>query len=127
MKKAKNFEDGVEFAIVVALALVGVNMVWGIFLLPWGVLGMIFAALNLFNVFMLQRIKSLYRERRYEESASKMLPITIIGAVSGFVFYGYYLYTLYSYLDDIVMKKYLIRSKEEPIHFPPPYIPKKRD
>jgi len=82
---------------------------------------------NLFNVFMLQRIKSLYRERRYEESASKMLPITIIGAISGFVFYGYYLYTLYSYLDDIVMKKYLIRSKEEPIHFPPPYIPKKRD
>ncbi len=121
----RDIGESMEFGVMAGIALAGVNMVWGIFLLPWGVIGMVFAALNVLTAFMLRSTKQLYVDKDYEKARSRILFLAILGFITGFLIYGYYLYLIYSALDDIVIRKYLVRGKEKPIEFAPPYIPKK--
>ncbi len=125
MKRARDIVESLEFATIAGIALAGINMIWGIFLLPWGVVGWLFALLNIIIAFSLREVKRLYILRNYEKAHSRLLWLTVLGFLSGFLIYGYYLYRIYSYINDILLKKYLVRSNEKMIHFAPPYIPKK--
>ena len=125
MKIQRDLEEAIEFSTLLFIFMAGINIIWGVFLLPWGILGLLFSAINIFTAFSLRKIKIMYLERDYERARDHLFIHVILGFFTGFILLGYYLYTIYRTLDDITLKKYLIK-KVERITFPPPYIPKNR-
>ncbi|NPA75587.1 MAG: hypothetical protein GXO25_05860 [Euryarchaeota archaeon] len=116
--------EALSLLTTLSVAIAGINIVWGIFLYPWGLLGFAFAAVDIGLFFLSLKIKDLYEERNYEEALSLLKIMVILGFICGLVIIGAFAYPRYRELDDIVSKKYLIKSAPGQIYSPPQF-PKK--
>ncbi len=108
-----------------SLALAGINIVWGIFLYPWGLLGFGFAAADIYLFFLALKIKEEYESRMYENALKKLRIFVPIGIVCGLIILGVVARSAQVKIDDVVTKKYLIRSS--PKIFSPPQFPGKKN
>jgi uncharacterized membrane protein YciS (DUF1049 family) len=109
-----------------SLALAGVNIVWGIFLYPWGLIGFVFAAVDIGLFFLALKIKEDYDSRTYEFALKKLGLFVPLGFVCGLIILGIISLRAKMKIEERVTKKYLIRATPEKI-FTPPQFPGKKN
>ncbi len=127
MKGVKGIEESLEFGVILSILFSGINALWGIFFLPWGLIGIVFALFNIWNALILNQSKGIYLDGRYRDVEYKLKTAIILGMVFGWLILGMYSYKIYLALDDLIIKSKLIRNVEEitPI-YASPKIPERR-
>ena len=114
MKMDRGIGDSIEFGILLSILTAGVNALWGIFFLPWGIIGIIFSLLNIFSTLLMNQGKNGYLKGDYEYSRKKLKMSTILNFIFGWILLGIYTYRLYISVDNLIIRSHLIREVEEP-------------
>ena len=114
MKMDRGIAESIEFGILLTIFTAGLNALWGIFFLPWGIIGIIFSLLNILTSLFMNQGKKCYLNGNYEYSREKLKISSILNFIFGWGFLGIYTYKLYTSLDELIIKSYLIRDVEEP-------------
>ncbi len=121
MKMDRGIGESIEFGILLSILMAGLNGLWGIFFLPWGIIGIIFSLLNIFSTLLMNQGKNGYLKGDYEYSRKKLKMSTILNFIFGWVLLGIYTYRLYISVDNLIIRSHLIREVEElaPIYASP--------
>ncbi len=121
MKMDRGIGESIEFGILLSILMAGLNGLWGIFFLPWGIIGIIFSLLNIFSTLLMNQGKNNYLKGDYEYSRKKLKMSTILNFIFGWVLLGIYTYRLYISVDNLIIRSHLIREVEElaPIYASP--------
>ncbi len=114
MKMDRGIGESIEFGILLSILTAGVNALWGIFFLPWGIIGIIFSLLNIFSTLLMNQGKNGYLKGDYEYSRKKLKMSTILNFIFGWILLGIYTYRLYISVDNLIIRSHLIREVEEP-------------
>ncbi|EDY35163.1 hypothetical protein ABOONEI_2705 [Aciduliprofundum boonei T469] len=114
MKMDRGIGESIEFGILLSILTAGVNALWGIFFLPWGIIGIIFSLLNIFSTLLMNQGKKGYLKGDYEYSRKKLKMSTILNFIFGWILLGIYTYRLYISVDNLIIRSHLIREVEEP-------------
>ncbi len=114
MKMYRGIEESIEFGILLTILTAGLNALWGIFYLPWGIIGIVFSLLNILSALFLNQGKKGYTNGNYEYSREKLKISTILNFIFGWILLGIYTYRLYASVDELIIKSHLIREAEEP-------------
>ncbi len=114
MKMDRGIGESIEFGILLSILMAGLNGLWGIFFLPWGIIGIIFSLLNIFSTLLMNQGKNNYLKGDYEYSRKKLKMSTILNFIFGWVLLGIYTYRLYISVDNLIIRSHLIREVEEP-------------
>ncbi|ADD08223.1 hypothetical protein [Candidatus Aciduliprofundum boonei] len=114
MKMDRGIGESIEFGILLSILTAGVNALWGIFFLPWGIIGIIFSLLNIFSTLLMNQGKNGYLKEDYEYSRKKLKMSTILNFIFGWILLGIYTYRLYISVDNLIIRSHLIREVEEP-------------
>lgn len=114
MKMDRGIGESIEFGILLSILTAGVNALWGIFFLPWGIIGIIFSLLNIFSTLLMNQGKNGYLKGDYEYSRKKLKVSTILNFIFGWILLGIYTYRLYISVDNLIIRSHLIREVEEP-------------
>ncbi len=114
MKMDRGIGESIEFGILLSILTAGVNALWGIFFLPWGIIGIIFSLLNIFSTLLMNQGKKGYLKGDYEYSRKKLKVSTILNFIFGWILLGIYTYRLYISVDNLIIRSHLIREVEEP-------------
>ncbi len=124
--KVENLRESMETAVLFSIVMIGINALWGIFLLPWGIIGIIFAFLNILTALLTKKAEIPYEEGRYEEAMEALKLPMILGFIFGWIVLGYYIYRISSSIEDMVIKSKLIREAvEEREFYHSPKIPER--
>jgi len=128
MKGVENIGESIDLGIIVAIVMAGINALWGIFLLPWGVVGFLFAIIDVFLAILLRKVKEAYSMGNYRRARDSLYVPMIIGFVFGWIILGIYLYLIYKTLDDIVIRSHLVKEIPEisPMYSSPKIPERKR-
>ena len=110
----KGIAESIEFGILLTILTAGLNALWGIFFLPWGIIGIVFALFNILAALSLNQGKKGYANGNYEYSREKLRISTVLNFIFGWVLLGIYTYKLYASVDELIIKSHLIREVEEP-------------
>ncbi len=122
----EEIEDSIMFVSYLTLVMAGANIIWGMFLYPWGIIGFIFAAINIVTFFIVKSAHDHYQGRNYEKARSKMKVATVFGFLFALIIPGIYGYKVYRTLDNIVERKYLIKSNYNKEIYAPPQFPRNK-
>ena len=127
MKGVENIGESLDLSIIIAIVMAGINALWGIFLLPWGIVGFVFALINVFQAFLLRNVKSLYTKGNYKRARDSLFLPMIMGFLFGWIVFGVYIYLIYCSLDNIVLRSHLVKEAPEvsPM-FSSPKIPERK-
>ena len=112
MKMDRGIADFIEFDILLTILTAGLNALWGIFFLPWGIVGIVFSLLNILSALFLNQGKKGYLSGDYEYSKEKLKLSTILSFIFGWILLGIYTYRLYAAMDELIVKSHFIRSVE---------------
>ena len=113
--------ETIMFVAYLSLVVAGINIIWGMFFYPWGIIGFAFAGVNVAMFFMATRAKEVYGARDYERARSSMFILSLLGFTCGLVVVGVFAYQIYRVLDDIVDRKYLVKAKRSDFYAPPQF------
>ena len=119
-------DESLALLSTLAVAIAGVNIIWGIFLYPWGFIGFAFAAVDVYLFFLAQSIRRDYDERDYENALKRMHVFILAGFICGLIILGLIAYKPFRELDDIITKKYLIKGTPGKVFGPPQFPGKKK-
>ncbi len=127
MKGVGSVGESLELSIIIAIVMAGINALWGIFLLPWGIVGFVFAIINVFQALLLRNVKSFYTRGNYRRARDSLFLPMILGFLFGWIVFGVYLYLIYQSLDNIVLRSHLVKEAPEvsPM-FSSPKIPERK-
>ncbi len=117
--------ESIMFVSYLSLVMAGVNIIWGMFLYPWGIIGFIFAIVDIALFFFAKSAKDVYNARDYESARDKMKIIAAIGFITGLIIVGFYGYKVYQTLDNIITRRYLVKATPGEIYTPPQFPRKK--
>ena len=117
--------ESLMFVSYISLVMAGVNIIWGMFLYPFGLLGFIFAAVDIVLFFLAKQAKDIYVARDYEGAKKKEYLVMLLGFIFGLVVIGAFAYPPYKELDRIVTKKYLVKAQPKQ-YYAPPQFPRKK-
>jgi len=127
MKVSREIGESIEFGILLSILTAGLNALWGIFFLPWGVVGIIFSLINILSSLLMNQGKKGYMNGDYEFSREKLKISTILNFIFGWILLGIYTYRLYVSVDELIIKSHLIRAVEEPAPiYASPKIPREK-
>jgi|GEM_PF-3265913 len=128
MKGVENIGESLDLSIILAIVMAGINALWGIFLLPWGVVGFIFAIIDVFLAILLRKSKDAYGGGNYRRARDSLTIPVILGFIFGWIILGIYLYSIYKALDDIVIRSHLVKEVPEisPMYSSPKIPERKR-
>ncbi len=126
MEKMLDVEAQIDFAKMLAVISAGLNIIWGMFVLPLGFIGFALAAVSVFMFLGLDKVHHYYKDKRYETSRDLARFYMYLGLISGFIITGFAIYRIYAHLDDIVMKKYLVQPPPPAPRFAPPQFPQRK-
>ena len=124
---ASDIGENLEFTSIASVVIGGINIIWGFLLIGGvyyllGLFGIVSAIIDIFIFFYALKIKKLYENKNYEGVRSEIKKIMILGFVFGLIVLGVLLYISYRHIDDIIIKKHLVRAPGEPF-YPPPQFP----
>ncbi len=123
---SSGYEDNLSFIPTLALAIAGINIVWGIFLYPWGLLGFAFAAVDIYLFFLSLKIREQYEARMYEDALRNLNIFVPLGFVCGLLVLGAAARPVQKRIDDIITKRILIKSSPGKV-FAPPQFPNEKN
>ncbi len=126
MKGVQSVGEALELGIILTIFVAGLNALWGILLLPWGVVGVAFSLVDILITFYVKKVKIEYAQGDYEDARAILRILWPFGVVFGIIFLGIYLYLVYSTLEELWIKTHLIRNVEELPTYVSPKIPQKR-
>ncbi|OYT59587.1 hypothetical protein B6U71_02455 [Euryarchaeota archaeon ex4484_178] len=113
MKGVENIGESLDLSIIIAIVMAGINALWGIFLLPWGVVGFVFAAVNVLLAILLRKVEDAYSGESYKKARDFLYFPMLLGFIFGWIILGIYLYLIYKALDDIVIRSHLVKEVPE--------------
>ncbi len=113
MKGVSNIGESLDLSIIIAIVMAGINALWGIFLLPWGIVGFVFAIINVFQAFLLKGVRDTYSRGSYRKARDSLFLPVILGFIFGWIVFGIYLYLIYISLDNIVIRSHLVSEVPE--------------
>ncbi len=125
MKGVEKVGESLNMAIVLSIFVAGINALWGILLLPWGLIGIIFAFLDIFIAFLSKTTRDSYMQGNYVKTRDDLKILWPLGIFFGLVFLGVYFYLIYLSVDNLVVRSHLIRDVEDLPMFASPKIPQK--
>ncbi len=117
--------EAIMFVSYLSLVMAGINIIWGMFLYPWGLVGFSFAVVDIVLFFLAKATRDIYDARDYEKARDRMKIISFTGFVTGLIIVGVYAYRVYVNLDNIITSRYLVRATPGEI-FSPPQFPRKK-
>ncbi len=114
-----DLEEEISLLSVICIVVAGINIIWAIFLLPWGFFGYASALIDVILFFTTLKIKNLYLTRNYKDARNKAHYFIIIGFIFGLIIIGIVAYRIYREIDDIVLRSHLVRGRTEVIYASP--------
>lgn len=127
MKMDRGIGESIEFGVLLSILTAGLNALWGIFFLPWGLIGIVFSLLNIFAALFLNQGKKGYANGNYKYSREKLKISAVLNFIFGWILLGIYTYKLYMAVDELIIKSHLIRNIEEPAPiYASPKIPRRK-
>lgn len=127
MKGVEKVGESFEMAIVLSIFVAGINALWGILMLPWGLIGIIFAFVDIFIALFSKSTKSLYLQGNYEKARDNLKILWPLGILFGLIFLGVYFYLIYLSVEELVVRNHLIRDVEDLPLFASPKIPQNKN
>jgi len=122
---SEDIDENLMFVAYLSLVMVGVNIIWGMFCYPWGLIGFAFAAVDIPLFFMAKKARDLYVSGDYEKSSKVEKLAMYFGFVFGLVVVGVFAYKMYARLEKIITQRYLVKVSHKEYYAPPQFPSKK--
>ncbi len=126
MGSSGSVKERIEMSIMIAIVMIALNSLFGIFLLPWGIIGFAFAIGDIFLALMLKKAGEIYESGDYKEAYRYLTIPEILGYFFGAIILGIYIHQLRLTIEDMIIKSKLIREPvEEKEFYRSPKIPER--
>ncbi len=116
-----DLEDELTTLSLVTIVIAGVNFIWGMFIFPWGLFAYASGIIDILLFFLSLKARSLYLMRNYHYARRIVYYCTILGFIFGLVITGIIAYRVYREIDDIILRRHLVRGKGSIIYAPPQF------
>ncbi len=113
--------EDIMFVAYLSLVVAGLNIIFGMFFYPYGLIGFAFSVVDLILFFIAKNTKDVYEARDYDNARDRMKIITILGFITGVIIVGIYAYRIYQNLDSIITRRYLVKTHPGEVYAPPQF------